>query len=97
MTHRRLRRACVAGFALAAVALPGSAAAHPVDCDTAAAMASPNGQRLSDWTNADGCAKATGGAVEMTSATAAQAARGSRRRSPPRCARWGTTRSSTAA
>jgi hypothetical protein len=74
MTQRRLRRACAAGVALAALALPGSTAAHPVDCDTSAAMASPNGQRLSDWTNADGCAKATGGAVEMTSQTATKAA-----------------------
>jgi len=74
MTQRRLRRACAAGVALAALALPGSTTAHPVDCDTSAAMVSPSGERLSDWTNADGCARATGGAVEMTSETDAQAA-----------------------
>jgi hypothetical protein len=68
MTRRRLRRAGTAGVVLAALALPGTTVAHPVDCDTAAAMSSASGARLADWTRGDGCANATGGAVEITAA-----------------------------
>jgi hypothetical protein len=53
----RLRGLVVAAAACAAVALvPGSAGAHPVDCDSGPLAAAPTAERFSsDWTAANGC------------------------------------------
>jgi hypothetical protein len=62
MSHRRVRSACAAAIALAALALtPGSAGAHPADCAQAVALtAAPIAVSFADWT------------VDCTHATAAR-------------------------
>ena len=53
----RLRGPVAAAAACAAVALlPGSAGAHPVDCDSGPLAAAPTAERFSsDWTASNGC------------------------------------------
>ena len=62
MSHRRVRSACAAAIAFAALALsPGSAGAHPADCAGASALtAAPIAVSFADWT------------VDCTHATAAR-------------------------
>ena len=57
MRITRLRGLVVAAAACAAVALlPGSAGAHPVDCDSGPLAAAPTAERFSsDWTASNGC------------------------------------------
>jgi len=57
MTHTRMRGAGAALMASAALALvPGTAGAHPVDCDSGPLAVAPTAERFSsDWTASNGC------------------------------------------
>jgi hypothetical protein len=56
MTHRRTRHVCAAAIVFAAVALlPGSAGAHPADCDTTALAVAPTADRFAGWEAGTGC------------------------------------------
>ena len=57
MTHRRVRHVCAAAAAFAVVALlPGSAAAHPADCDDTVLNRAPAAERFADWGTGSACA-----------------------------------------
>ena len=70
MTQKRGVQACVAAMAFAAVALlPGTAGAHPVDCDDTVLTEAPSAERYVTW--AGGCTDgAAAGAYEDEAAPA---------------------------
>src|SRR3954454_18123358 len=57
MTLTRVRHVGAATIAVAAVTLlPGTAGAHPVDCDSGPLAVAPTAERFSsDWTASNGC------------------------------------------
>jgi hypothetical protein len=100
MTHSRVRHVCAAAIAFAAVAVsPGSAGAHPVDCQTAL-TAPPIATWPADWapddddcTNAParpaaGTSSATGNVV-LASSAATSAPVGARKDKPGRLTQVG--------
>ena len=54
MTHTRVRFVCAAALVLAAI-LPGSAGAHPVDCEDQGLAATPAAGWPADWAADDLC------------------------------------------
>jgi hypothetical protein len=55
MTHRHARDVCAAALAFAAITvLPGSAGAHPVDCDTTTLTEAPSAERFTHLATATG-------------------------------------------
>ena len=75
MPHVRVRPACAAALALAALALsPGSAGAHPADCAGASALTSaPIAVSFSDWTVDCSHTAAVNGAADSDAESAAGA------------------------
>jgi hypothetical protein len=89
MTHIRVRHVCAAAIAAAAVmVLPGTAGAHPVDCDTGL-TASPTVGWPADWAedlcdpNARAAAPAAGGSQSAFVESAAAAAPAISRKAMP--------------
>jgi hypothetical protein len=100
MTHSCVRHVCAAAIAFAAVALsPGSAGAHPVDCQTAV-TAPPIATWPADWAPEDddcanvparsqaGASSATGNTA-LASSTATSARIGARKHKPGRLTQVG--------
>jgi hypothetical protein len=82
MTHRRTRHVCAAAIAFAAVTLmPGSAGAHPADCDTTALAVAPTADQFAGWEAGTGCNAARSfddSAAAPSESTARTSSRGGR-------------------